>query len=516
MPDLAEFDAIFSKTRPFADSTYIQDQMHKAFEARLLLLSKTIESAGQLLRVLSCAGRSTRYRVIGDPAIRVAIQHALWRVITGNDMPLSQSDSDEVLTSAVAHVRRGIARSPLESSARLVSATLGSPDYTAWIWTNDRREDVFGRAFEKVVQHEYGESLCTPLPEDVAALQTATKLLETLSPLLAHSALSHVHLVGVFAGTGNWEKVASSSQFRITGAIFLNRTTFKNPWWLAEHLLHESLHQKFYDFRHAHSVLAADEAGKTNGLDETARVVSLWNTPGLDGSNQWDPHRALAAFHVYVHLAYFCMLAEQRANEFRSIFGPLDVPPVMTDSRRALDRAHYLGEQLRIRCSSELGLAGQQMVDWFSSAIDFFDPCRPPFGAFVHLLLDRYTMEAAKIQQNPSADRFANELAKLSKIEIQDARRIFAGMDRNDEAERFSTDLEALSDIDQLASFVKVRQIIAEHLGKLTMNTGTLRKPSSCEAKCPEELLRELVETSSIELARMGAISTRVPRQVAA
>ena len=186
----------------------------------------------------------------------------------------------------------------------------------------------------------------------------------------------------------------------MTGAIFLNKELLRNPWWVAEHLLHESLHQKLYDFRHAHSLLTRDDAGKSALSDDVHTVVSLWNTPGLAASNVWGINRAVAAFHVYVHLALFCTLAEQRAPELEGVYGPVDAPPVMTSSRKAFERASYLGQSLRSSCWSELGLAGQRMVEWLSSILDAMDPSPPPPGSYLHLLLNRYLNEAADIKRD--------------------------------------------------------------------------------------------------------------------
>src|SRR5262249_2270341 len=147
-------------------------------------------------------------------------------------------------------------------------------------------------------------------------------------------------------------------------------------------------------------------------------VVSLWNTPGLDASNCWNTHRAVAAFHVYVHLALFCTLAEQRAPEFESVYGRLDAPPAMTNSRRAFERARYLGENLRSSCWPELGLAGRRLVEWLGSILDALDPSPPPFGSYLHLILDRYLMEAAKVQQKPPSGNLARQLAVLIRAEI--------------------------------------------------------------------------------------------------
>lgn len=109
-------------------------------------------------------------------------------------------------------------------------------------------------------------------------------------------------------------------------------------------------------------------------------MISLWNTPGLSASNSWDPHRSFAAFHVYVHLAYFCALAEERAPGLERAYGRLNVPPSMTDSSKAFARARYLGEKLQSACWPELGLAGQKMVDWLFSILNAIDPIPAPVG----------------------------------------------------------------------------------------------------------------------------------------
>ena len=120
--------------------------------------------------------------------------------------------------------------------------------------------------------------------------------------------------------------------------------------------------------------------------------------PGLNKSNYWDTHRAVAAFHVYVHLGLLCTLAEERASELETVYGSLHSSLTMTESRKAFERAHYLGEQIKEFCSGELGLAGKRLVDWLISVLDALDPSPPPQGSYIHLLLDRYQREARRIE----------------------------------------------------------------------------------------------------------------------
>jgi hypothetical protein len=142
----------------------------------------------------------------------------------------------------------------------------------------------------------------------------------------------------------------------------------RNPWWVADRLLHESLHQKLYDFRQTHSLLASDLAPQSALSKEPAATVRcIWNAGGWGGSNDWDTFRAIAAFHVYVHLAVFCAQAERRRAELLARFGAPDASfPTMTGRREAIERAQYLGREIRKSCWQELGPAGRLLVEWLS------------------------------------------------------------------------------------------------------------------------------------------------------
>jgi hypothetical protein len=510
--DIARFDAILSQGRPFGDSRYILEQMRDAYRRRIEMISVQLPVARQLLDVLKRVDEETHYRVLGDPLVRAVVQQALGQ-IDGIQMVLSLEECDEILRETVRNLENGATGSPLAWGARERNH-LEVGFRTPWIWTTERSDDIFGRSFQKLIAAEYSESLCTPSSDNIAMLQKATRLLHELFPLLARSAFSHAQVLGVFAGTGNWEKVASSSQFRITGAIFLNKTTLKNPWWVAEHLLHESLHQKLYDFRHAHSLLARDDPNAKDLPTDVRMVVSPWNTPGLDAANSWDPHRTMAAFHVYVHLAVFCAVAEQRAPEFESVYGPIDTLPAMTSSRRAFERARYLGENLRSSSWTELGLAGQRMVEWFCSVLDALDPCPAPPGSYLHLILDRYLMEAAKVQQKFPSPGLESHLSRLIQDEIRSTKAVLAAMNTEAESKKFSLSLSNWPNLEQETTFPQVRRLIAETLLSLASNGHTLKPASWTASRSPDEMVRDMVETSSQELAAMGAITTRFPSAV--
>ena len=303
-------------------------------------------------------------------------------------MPLPQCDA--LFGLAAEHLRLGLPGAPLV--ARLPPASLLAGDATTYIWPGPGATPAspYASAFLDIMQENYGAPLASPTASEMAMLRRGLQLLDTLLPRLTRSALSHVQVLALFAKVGTWCGKASSSQFRVNGAIFLNQELIGNPWWLAEHLLHEALHQKLYDFRHGHSLLAPGHA-----RDDAARVCSLWNAPDDTQSHYWDAHRTLAAFHVYVQLALLCLLAEQHEDALAPGYGP--IAHHMSGSRRAIDRARYLGEQLRATTWPELGEAGRQMTLWLLAVLDELDIERRPAGASLHLLLDLYARQGRKL-----------------------------------------------------------------------------------------------------------------------
>jgi hypothetical protein len=216
-------------------------------------------------------------------------------------------------------------------------------------------------------------------------------------PNLARSVLSHAHLTVIVPHVGSWKRKGSCSEFRLSGTIFLNREMLANPWWVAEHLLHESLHQKLYDFRHTHSLLAEDLSADWQPGPGAAAVRAIWNVGGASAANAWDTFRAIAAFHVYVHLAAFSVQVERRRTELARRFGapPEGRGPAITHRREAFERAQFLGRRIKDACWQEMGPAGRLLVAWLGSVLGAIDPSPPPRDSlYLHLLLDRYLLEA--------------------------------------------------------------------------------------------------------------------------
>jgi len=478
-------DALLAN-HPFGNSDYTREQLHVCYKRRLAKISARLPIAGQLLNALGRVDAFTQYRVIGDTVVRCAVQHSLKQLETGAPYGLPLDLCEEVFHSTIHHLEEG-KRGPLVSG---LTSRIGAEPYHGWIWSEERADDVFVRSFRQVLQENYGDTrLCTLASDEVAMLVRGARLLRELLPLLSRSALSHAHVIAIFSPVGAWATRASSSQFLLSGTFFLNRTRLSSPWWVAEHLFHEALHQQQYDFRHGHSLLVP-----TYGDTVGPKVCALWNLPDASGSNFWPTDRVLAAFHVYVHLALLCTVAEQRAAELSDVYGPLEM---MTKSGDAFGRARYLAEQLRAVCWHELGQAGRSVVDWFVSVLDVLDPRPAPPGSFIHLLFDRYRKEARVVDRRLSQDAWHSDrlrqLIMLAKEEATAARQILEAVNAGADLRRFNDSLARFSDEDLAMEFPRVRGLIAETILDASPS-GYGWKPGVSE---PDEMVKEMVEKSS-------------------
>lgn len=493
---LDSLDGLLSQ-HPFGKSDYVTRQLHVCYKRRLQKISVRLPAAGQLLTALARVDGYQQYRTIGDTVVRCAVQHALSQVETGAQYGLPLEQCNDVFRATVRLLEEGTS-GPLGSG---LSHRLGPEPYYGWVWSGERAEDVFVRSFMQIVQDNYGETaLCTLENDELAMLRKGVQLLDKLLPRSSRSALSHAHLIAVFSPVGTWATTGSSSYFGLSGTFFLRRASLASPWWVAEQLFHEALHQQMYDFRHGHSLLVPNY-----GEEEGPQVCSLWNLPNSSRSNYWSTDRVLAAFHVYVHIALLCTLAEQRAAELSAVYGPF---AGMTRSRDALGRAHYLAEQLRTACWQELGLAGRHFVDWFSSVLDSLDPSPPPQGSCVHLLFDRYRREARKIDHLLGKDErdpdLPARLEMLARSEINTARRLLVTVNAEADLGRFNDVLTGFPDKDLGTRFAQVRELIAQTIINASPDGfGWVGQPGA-----PDAMVKRMIESSSEILMPLFARET--------
>lgn len=486
--------------RAFGDSLYIRDRLAATYQRRLRKLGQALPSAAHLASLLAQAPPTSQRQLTGDIVLRCAVQHAMCQLTLDEAYGLPLVQCTGLFQLAAKHLQAGRPGGPLVAQLPAIArldqqheeAEDGNDSHGSYIWHAWHTDTPYAGAFLNVIESNYGAPLLTPTPHERDLLRRGLRLLHTLLPGLSASALSHVQLVALFPVMGIWRGKASSSQFRLNGCIFLNQELIGNPWWLAEHLLHEALHQKLYDFRHGHSLLAPGHA-----REDARRVCSLWNAPDADNNHCWDVHRTLAAFHVYVQLALLCLKAEQHEAALTPVYGP--IASHISGSRRAIDRARYLGEQLQAHMQAELGLAGQQMTDWLMNVLDVLDVQARPAGARLHLLLDLYQRQSRKldiflasggaIDQAAMALQAAQETqATLAALQIGGRTLALHGLQASLKPD---------------ANWPQTRRMLLQTL--LPLAECAEADDNKTEEKL-SELLREMVQQSSRQLAALGVL----------
>jgi len=498
-------DALLAQQRPFGDSDYLHEHLHSRYKSRLAKIAQKLPVAGELWSAIEQAPPHSRYRVIGDPVVRYATHQALRLVSTGAQDDAGLAEYEEVFRETLAHLQRGNLDGPLESG-EVGGRRLGAEPCHGSIWSEEHRDDVFSRSFRKIVQVNFrGEPMCTPSAGDLARLAKGVKLLSTLLPLCSRSVFSHTHVVVIVPHVGTWKQKASCSEFRISGTIFLNRDMLRNPWWVAEHLLHESLHQKLYDLRHTHSLMAEDLTPETPSKDDAAGVLAIWNVGGALRSNAWDTFLAVAAFHVYVHLAVLCVQAERGKTELVKRFGAPDASlPAMTHRREAFERAQYLGRHIKASCGMELGPAGRVLVDWLLSILNAIDPAPPPpESIFLHHLLHRYMVEATLVANHKVSPELIAQLLTLVDDEAEVIRHVLlashtGGADLN----RLNDAVARRPDERAEARLLRVRSLVTRILHTLSPDGYGLRRTSFADSTAPvEKMIEAMVDRSSQKLS---------------
>lgn len=414
----------------FGNCDYINALTQKRYALRLKVLSEFVPTAAALVRAFEGASFDCRYRVFGDPTLRWSINALIAHFKFDLPCPLL-AEAEAVLNHAEEYLSAERLVSPLVDCD---NARLGSAIHHGAIW-NEQGEDspsrrIFHYMFANYVSGKKLQ-LCTPDDSTVAVLRSGAELLAELFPNLARSALSHVHVIAVVDNLPNnisKLQTASLSLRSFPATTFLAAPALKNPWTVAEHLLHEALHLKQIDLEISYTIL---RRGYSPAL--SARVYALWNRREPHLLHDWPVDRALGAFHVYSHLGLYFQQVERHAGVLVERYGPLGALEPSKSARESLDRAHYLGWNL-LAAVEELGSAGHDFVLWLQASLDRIDDSPPSPEAIAHLLLDRYEYEVCEFEalyDAPLTQANRDMLSGLLGAELDMARRIGAAIGRS-------------------------------------------------------------------------------------
>ena len=398
-----KLDELATVGAPFGSSDYIHDELTKLYFQRLALIADELPIAGELLNVLKRAPLSQRRRFLEHPSVKSSIQHAFRRFLHKSLTSIPLADCESVISIATRQVIAGH-EAPATDLPLSAMDRLGPRPHHPFVWSDDNSDDPFRVVFRELVHQNFDGPVASHNSASVVALQRGIALLEEVVPHIATSALGHVQVVALFPASGSWQSMASCSQYRFSGAVFLRQESLIDPWWVAEYLLHEAVHQKLYDIRETHSLIAADSvfrapSGELSRTGTSDLLQPPWNRQVSLQRDEWPISRVLAAVHVYVHLAILAANEEERLSELERKYGPRRTGALgLVGSRSAFDRASFLVDALNGSRRDELGPAGICLVSWIAQCLDLLAtrPSRPRLE--LRLALERYEREANATQ----------------------------------------------------------------------------------------------------------------------
>jgi HEXXH motif-containing protein len=286
--------------------------------------------------------------VLRDAAVLLASPADPGGLLEGHALPLGQSDD-------AAGFRLWSPRTPAGAGQRLLvrrfDRTIGA--------------DIDGPSSPS------GPVLGAGSQDHGTVLTEAVALLGAVVPELTESVGCHVHLVALMhTPEEGHRRVLSASDSTIPGALFLSTAAVRDRLSAAEALLHEATHQRLYDLMLCRNLYAAHYSPQTS-----PRAIPPWYAAESGGAAAWRADRALAAFHVYVHLAVLWSAA--LAGPAADVLTARERPVAAARLRRCFDKGGYLLGLLRGTMRPALGAHGLSFVEFLAQAFTRLDDASP-------------------------------------------------------------------------------------------------------------------------------------------
>jgi hypothetical protein len=217
---------------------------------------------------------------------------------------------------------------------------------------------------------------------------------------------------------------------------------------------------------------------------------------------------------------------------------PVEVDSILVAARNRTDaRHHHLRSPENIRAASikeqapegaiglrgvglpgiSLGVDPSRAASWAAGA--HLDDSPPPANSYVHLLLDRYQVEALRAgrriesslieARSSTFEREASissdvtqQLMKLAKREIEGTRSALSAISADAELGQFKKALDKYSDEDLGRKCLQLRDLISKTILSLSQD-GYRLKSASSESNAAEEIVKQMIEESSGHLHRI-------------
>lgn len=359
---LRQIEQELSNNSMFGDCHKIVNQTLEVYNFIVDILSEHYSSIQQFSNKLQRASAEQRYRVLGDPVIRDAMNAAIGHLKNRQNLP---DTVQNLFVLAAPFLETDSNVSLLQSKMEKMEPLYSEP-LSPWIWNVDNSKTNLEICFHDLFIRELGfgdpkPTLRAPDQYMIRALHKGANLLNELFPELSRSALYHVHTVAVIdvepqfrsnddLRSNLFESVSTND---LPNAIFVSPIPLRNSWHTAEVLFHEALHKKFADLILIRSILRTEYSAVSS-----RKVYVRWR------EDEWSVDRALAAFHVYVHLVLYFYAVQRSFERLTPRYGPLHGTTPVQAMYQALERSNYLGEELLKFGPEELGSDGLRFLDW--------------------------------------------------------------------------------------------------------------------------------------------------------
>ena len=313
---LATLEDILTSHRGFGDSAYLQEQMRSRHTGWLTEIAGRMPAAQRLMGALGNADPDTSFRTLGATVVRCAVQHAYANLTAERVGALSLAECEQILLTAADHLERGdIGALPLGRTATY-AYRIGDQPHDGAIWKEPATPDALTSGLNTIIRSNYRDLPAQPEPADVHNLRAGVRLLRSLAPRLADSALSHAHLVAVVPDQGRWRGTGSSSNSDCPAWCFSTEPCSRTPGPWPSKSCTSRCTRSLYDFRFGHTC-----SGPPIHPAGPRGCALPWNPFDARNGNAWDTFRAFAALHVYVHLTFLCRVAQARSVESADIPG---------------------------------------------------------------------------------------------------------------------------------------------------------------------------------------------------
>src|SRR5438552_3634633 len=247
---LRKLETELANHQPFGDGDYITSRLRVHYEQRLFRLARYDADAKRLSELLSDATTDHGDAVLSDPILRHVINASVCHHVLRTPAP--EKWTRAVLQEAIQQLQDGV-HLPLLCAHADAIPPVRVKQHEMWIWQPPVEDNEFSERFKIMAHDNFHLQLARHnIHNTVSAVSRAIRLLQILLPILSASALRHVRLI-VFAELPAYFSSATSPIIQAT--IFLHRRFIDATASLAEHLLHEAMHQKFIDLVQTHSML---------------------------------------------------------------------------------------------------------------------------------------------------------------------------------------------------------------------------------------------------------------------